>query len=234
MALDTAVIFLPSLKVGGDFVDVIRRPDREETMLLLGDVSGKGFDSAFVSLRIERELREMAREPGHPPTILARRINQSVCAELDGRMPFTLFIGCLTERRLRYLSAGHDSAVLLHKERAEYLPATMPLLGFAGDVECVEQEVALEPGDMIFIYSDGLRELCYPESTPRNPSALAADLAFRRERAQTAADIAQGLTDRIVELTGLVGEDTGGLLPACARRPRGGSDDITAIVTWAH
>ncbi|HXW06696.1 MAG TPA: SpoIIE family protein phosphatase [Vicinamibacterales bacterium] len=152
-------VSIPAREVGGDFFNYFALPDGR-LALLVGDVSGKGVGAALLMANVQATLR--ARMPLE--TDLAR-LADALDAEIDANTPrgvyLTLFLGILDVDRgmLRYVNAGHNPQFLL-RARGGILPLSttgMPIALYPGH-GYAESEVAIEAGDLLFFYTDGLVE----------------------------------------------------------------------------
>jgi serine phosphatase RsbU (regulator of sigma subunit)/PAS domain-containing protein len=155
--------------VGGDFYDVYRTPDGWG--LAVGDVSGKGEEVAAVTAAARHAIRVLARRCVDPGEVLAGA-NEIVLAEelaLDGGF-VTANIAHLAwqEDSLRVVlgSAGHPAAVLLRSDgRAQMTSGGGLPLGLFPDAEPTTQELALDDGDILFFYTDGVAQARGPDNT---------------------------------------------------------------------
>ena len=155
--------------VGGDFYDVYRTPDGWG--LAVGDVSGKGEEVAAVTAAARHAIRVLARRCADPGEVLAGA-NEIVLAEelaLDGGF-VTANIAHLAwqEDSLRVVlgSAGHQAAVLLRSDgRAQMTSGGGLPLGLFPDAEPAIQELALDDGDILFFYTDGVAQARGPDNT---------------------------------------------------------------------
>ena len=155
--------------VGGDFYDVYRTPDGWG--LAVGDVSGKGDEVAAVTAAARHAIRVLARRCADPGEVLAGA-NEIVLAEelaLDGGF-VTANIAHLAwqEESLRVVlgSAGHPPAVLLRSDGRVLMTSGGGLpLGLFPDSEPATQELALDDGDILFFYTDGVAQARGPDNT---------------------------------------------------------------------
>ncbi|MGZ5890622.1 MAG: PP2C family protein-serine/threonine phosphatase, partial [Hyphomicrobium sp.] len=135
---------------------------------LVGDVSGKGAPAAMFMART-RSLVRMASELWQrmgvdelSPARIADAVNRELCQNNDERMFVTLFLGFLDTRTgvLGYINAGHPMPHLLRVsgvvEQIDGKPE-VPLAVRLGKVY-QDRTVILQPGDVIFVYSDGVIE----------------------------------------------------------------------------
>jgi PAS domain S-box-containing protein len=161
--LELADYYQPALEeagVGGDFSDVFAA-DKGVTFLVVGDLSGKGLAAASQVATVRNMLRFAlynGRSLAGPVTTLSRTL-----VENDLLTGFaTLFVGRFDAhtRLLSYVNCGQDAGLVLRAEtgQIEELPATGPVLGGFPEANYTEQEVRLESGDVLALYTDGLTE----------------------------------------------------------------------------
>ena len=156
-------------EVGGDFYDVYRTPDGWG--LAVGDVSGKGEEAAAVTAAARYAIRVLARRSADPGEVLAGA-NEIVLAEelaLDGGF-VTANVAHLAWQgdKLRVLlgSAGHPAAAVLRSDGRVLMASGGGLpLGLFADAEPATQELTLDDGDILFLYTDGLAQARGPENT---------------------------------------------------------------------
>jgi serine phosphatase RsbU (regulator of sigma subunit) len=158
-AAEIAGISVPAREVGGDFFNYFDLPDGR-LALLVGDVSGKGVSAALLMANAQATLRARL-----PLEFDLAKLADSFDRELDRNTPrsvyLTLFIGILEEhgRVLRYVNAGHNPQFLIRRRGGiEPLSSTgLPIALYAGH-GYFEAKVTVEPGDLLFFYTDGLVE----------------------------------------------------------------------------
>ena len=152
-------VSIPAREVGGDFFNYFVLPDGR-LALLVGDVSGKGVSAALLMANIQATLR--ARLPHETDLAqLADRLDRELDQNTPGEVYLTLFLAILDldGRTLRYINAGHNPQFLQRVGGGtEPLGSTgMPIALYAGH-GYFEARVALNPGDLLFFYTDGLVE----------------------------------------------------------------------------
>jgi len=165
----TYVAATEDAEVGGDFYDVYRTPDGWG--LAVGDVSGKGEEAAAVTAAARHAIRVLARRCADPGEVLAGA-NEIVLAEelaLDGGF-VTANIAHLAwqDDTLRVVlgSAGHPAAVVLRSDGGILMASGGGLpLGLFPDAEPATQELAMEDGDILFLYTDGVAQARGPGNT---------------------------------------------------------------------
>jgi len=148
----------PEAEVGGDFYNLIGLGE-QRFGLVLGDVGGKGLQAAVLAARLQPALMALLLRPGATPAGVLNDLQPFWVAVAQDRIA-TLFLACLdaSQGLLTYCCAGHEPPLLWrgdHLERLEHgFPPLLPLL-----VEpYVDQKIRLDPGDLLFVFSDGLTE----------------------------------------------------------------------------
>jgi serine phosphatase RsbU (regulator of sigma subunit) len=157
------------LEVGGDFYDVYRTPDGWG--LAVGDVCGKGEEAPAVTAAVRHAIRVLARRCADPGEVLART-NEIVLAEeftSDGGF-VTASVAHLAWQdlglRVVVASAGHPAAVLLRPDGGVRMMSGGGLpLGLFPDAEPATQDVVMDPGDVLVLYTDGVAQARGPENS---------------------------------------------------------------------
>jgi sigma-B regulation protein RsbU (phosphoserine phosphatase) len=145
--------------VGGDYFDFLERsPGR--VGLVLADVSGKGISAALLMATLQASLRSQHLALPDPAELL-RAVNRLFYPSAAPNRFATLFFGDYDDatRRLRYVNCGHNAPALLRAGGGvERLDATATVLGLFEELTCDVAEVAVEPGDVLLVFSDGASE----------------------------------------------------------------------------
>jgi serine phosphatase RsbU (regulator of sigma subunit) len=152
-------------EAGGDFYDVY--PSRDGWGMAIGDVCGTGPDTAAVTAAARHAIRALAHLDADPTAVL-RAINDIMLTEDFGGRFVTADAGHLSWREgrlhLSLSSAGHPGPVLLRPDgRTQVLNGGGLPLGIFPDAEPATQELDLETGDLVFLYTDGLTSACGPD-----------------------------------------------------------------------
>jgi len=158
-----AGISLPARQVGGDYYDFIRLPDGK-ILFVMADVSGKGVPAALLMSSVRAALHSMPTGSERPAEIVAR-LNGFVHASTSTSEFVTAFIGFLdgTSGKLSFVNAGHDPPFVIKPDGTlERLEEGGILLGAFAGAEYKDSTAALQPGDTLFLYTDGLSEALDP------------------------------------------------------------------------
>src|SRR3954452_23243040 len=148
-------------RVGGDFYDVFGR-GLNEWAVVIGDVSGKGAPAAAVTALARYTLRTASANAPTPSValdalneaLLERRRDQEFCSVAvaymklkDDRLEVKLSLG------------GHPPAIVNRASgRVELVGQPGMLIGFAHDPPLHDDDLLLEPGDTLLLYTDGVTD----------------------------------------------------------------------------
>jgi sigma-B regulation protein RsbU (phosphoserine phosphatase) len=158
--LEVGLHYRPSRLLSGDFYDVSVSGPPDRLTLIVGDVMGKGIPAALLRTGLQASIRALCGEVASPGLVL-KKANQHFMASSSSRTIASVFLGVMdpVAGRLDYASAGHLPP-LIRKRSGEWqaLEATGMVLGAFESAPYVERSVALEPGEVIVLYSDGITE----------------------------------------------------------------------------
>ncbi len=148
--------YRPAQEVGGDFFQIIPlEGDRTgSTLILLGDVSGKGLKAAMTVSLIVGAARTLAKFAPQPAELL-NELNQRLAGRLDGGFVTCLAMSLAPDGKCVLSSAGHPAPYLNKRELD--LPGSLPL-GVLAAATYEEETITLQEGDHFALYTDGLLE----------------------------------------------------------------------------
>ena len=187
--VDLFATMTPAKEVGGDLFD-FRKLDENHLFITIADVSGKGVPAALFMVAAITNLRNAVAALQRPDDLKSaiENTNDSLCANNDGGLFVTAFSGVLdlSTGIFRYVNAGHNPPLIRRRGKDfEELPMELNfVLGGWDDWQYVQQEIRLEAGDMIFLYTDGVTEAA--DSTGKLYS-LERLQQFLNTRAETAS-----------------------------------------------
>ena len=147
-------------EVGGDFYDFYKLDDNT-VAFLVADVSGKGIPAAMFMMTAKTIIKDLA-ERGLPVNDVFTLANEKLCENNESGMFVTAWMGILDLKsgKLQYSNAGHNPPIIKHSNgTVEYLKsrAGFVLAGMDG-IRYRVNELQLERGDRIFLYTDGVTE----------------------------------------------------------------------------
>jgi sigma-B regulation protein RsbU (phosphoserine phosphatase) len=146
--------------MGGDFYDIFVLPDGR-LAVLIADVTGKGIPAAFYSALVLSHIKALCARYRSPRTIGAKTNRFLFDLDPDSTMFVTMFLGILDQKtgKLTYVSAGHEPAILLRRDRRiELLESKGLMLGIFEESILKQKTVILEPNDLLVVYTDGLTD----------------------------------------------------------------------------
>ena len=169
---DIYALMDPAREVGGDFYDFFLIDD-EHLCVIVADVSGKGIPAALFMMSAKIILDNNAMM-GKSPAEIMRDTNTAVCAGNQEEMFITVWLGILeiSTGKLTACNAGHEYPAMKKKGgRFEMLrDKHCFVVGGVPDAVYREYEIQMEPGDSLFLYSDGL-----PEAMDRDKQLFTTD-----------------------------------------------------------
>jgi len=157
----------PALGVGGDYYDFLALPGGR-LGIALGDVSGKGIAAALMMASLEASLRAEAMRGTDDLAALVQNVNRLVYEATAENRYATFFYAQYNSstRCLSYVNAGHNPPMLFRKRESgwqtERLEAGGTVLGLLPQVPYRQAVLALESGDLLVIYTDGVSEAMNP------------------------------------------------------------------------
>jgi phosphoserine phosphatase RsbU/P len=185
-AVDLHAEMHPARAIGGDFYDFFPI-DGDRLAVTVADVSGKGIPAALFMAVSRTVLR--TGERGDDMARDMEGANRLLSADNAASMFVTAFHGVFDLKTgvLHYCNAGHNAPYLLRATGgSEKLPATGIPFGVDGDRPYRVAETMLRPGDVLFVYSDGISEAFNPQGEEFGTARLEAALEEVRGRSAAA------------------------------------------------
>ncbi|MFI7211429.1 SpoIIE family protein phosphatase [Micromonospora maritima] len=200
------------LKVGGDWYDTVGLPDGR-IGIVVGDCVGHGLRAATVMGQLRSACRALLLQDASPAQTLVAL--DRFAALLPGASCATVFCGVLDPAtgRLRYSSAGHPPAIVVHPDGTPQLleqGRSRPLAVRAG-LERPEAETTVPARATLMLYTDGLVER---RRQPLTVGIAHATAAIRQGRGTPVEDLATEVMDQLT--------------------PEGGYDDDVAVLLYRH
>ena len=162
----------PAKHVGGDFVDVVG-PSEGLAFFVVGDVSGKGVTAALFMAAAQSAVKSAFLKRADITAMdsaikgIAEETNRRLC----GQNPMGMFVTSmlavvnLENATVDYVCAGHDPPYLIDAQGSRRaLPLTGGLaMGLMDDFEYPSGRIILQPGETMFVYTDGLTDMTNPQ-----------------------------------------------------------------------
>ena len=181
----------PAREVGGDFYDYFAI-DAEHLGFVMADVSGKGVPAALFMAITRTLLKATALFVASPPLCI-RKLNDLLARENEQMMFVTIFYGVLhlPSGQVHYVNAGHNPPYWLRGDASVQAVARTGGMAVAisEDFPYREGTLTLAPGEMLFLYTDGITEAFNPDAQEYGDARLASVLQGLNQRPTTPADI---------------------------------------------
>ena len=169
--VDIAFATRPQNTVAGDYYDAFLRPTPDAAsqppslLIVVADVAGKSVPAALLMATFQSGLRALSSTPASLDEIVTGLDRYARAHSLEGRRFTTAFLAELdTEtREMRYVNAGHNDPILRRASgQIERLTTGGPPFGIPlftdSEIAYASGSVQLQPGDLLFIFTDGVAE----------------------------------------------------------------------------
>ena len=195
---DIFPFMMPAREVGGDLYDIVKLDDNR-IMISIGDVCGKGIPASLFMAVTQTVMRLVVRF-GQDLQAEVDAANKLLVANNPQDMFTTLFCGVLdlTSGTLTYCNCGHNPVLFLRSGESTfgYLRNCGPPLGVVDHVSYKPQSIVVTPGDMLFLYTDGVTEAEDPAQDLFGTKRL--EQAILEVRGQTAQQAVDHVVARVV------------------------------------
>lgn len=145
--------YRPAAEVGGDFFQVIPLGSGR-TLVVIGDVSGKGLRAAMIVSMIVGMLRSTSGF-SEEPAVLLEELNRGLCGRTDGGFATCLIVRLDGNGELAVANAGHPSPYI---NGAEIPFAGSVPLGLVQESMYAQANVQMQQGDVAVLMTDGVAE----------------------------------------------------------------------------
>jgi sigma-B regulation protein RsbU (phosphoserine phosphatase) len=190
----------PANTVGGDFYDILPRPDGT-VIVALGDVAGKASPAALLMALLLAMMRTLVEE-GLTIAELVPRLNVQVGRHAPPSRFITLFVASYDPRTgdMQFVNAGQTPPLLRRRDGAiERLTTGGIALGMFEGSTYSAGAAHLDPGDALVMYSDGITEAEDPAGVAFDEAGLERTLALYPGTfpEATAASVGQAIFDAV-------------------------------------
>lgn len=178
--VQVAAFSQPAQIVGGDYFDFFRFRNGAHGFAI-ADVMGKGMPASLLMASLQASLRILAPEHDSPATVM-QRLNALFAHNTQLIKFITIFLGSFDPqtRVLEYCNAGHNPPVLARKcgenFHFEWLKPTGAAIGLVESFNFGIAKIALQSGDMLLLYTDGLTEAMNAQDEEYGEQRLSAVL----------------------------------------------------------
>jgi phosphoserine phosphatase RsbU/P len=155
---ELAYRYEPFGPVSGDYCDVLRAPDAEGLIVLLGDISGKGVAASMLMAHLHASMRTLMGF-GLPLHQLVQRANHVFCESTMANHYATLVATRFAPSgTLEICNAGHCPPLHVRGGEVSAIDATGVPVGLFCVREYGVKTLSMEPGDVLVLYTDGMTE----------------------------------------------------------------------------
>ncbi len=190
---------VPAESVGGDFF-LLARLDRDRTGVLIGDVSGHGYQAALV-MALALSAAAIHVQAAFDPSIAVEAVQRSLADELTStEMSLTLCYAVIDSRaqELRFANAGHPHAFRLGADGScTRLAAVAPPIGFS-DTTIEECVMSWRAGDRLVLFTDGIAD-ARDEADRRLGEAAVLRMLGTMTHGETPEDILAALFTQVAD-----------------------------------
>ena len=158
--MNIAAFSRPAQIVGGDYFDFVDFKDGAHGFVM-SDVSGHGVSAGMFMSSLQTAFHTLVPDADSPLSVL-ERINRLYIHNINFTTFVTTFLGKYDPqtRVMSYANAGHNSAYLYRMAENEevWLRPTGPAIGLVERFSIYKEDVKMEPGDILLLYTDGITE----------------------------------------------------------------------------
>jgi phosphoserine phosphatase RsbU/P len=190
----------PANTVGGDFYDILPLDDGR-VVVTVGDVAGKGSPAALLMALLLAMMRTLVDEKLEPDELVTR-LNVQVSRHAPGSRFITLFYAVYDPSTglLTYVNAGHTQPLLIRNGgTVERLTEGGIALGMFEHSRYHTGSTAIQPNELIAIYSDGITEAEDPNGRPFDEAGL--ENVLKSTLAQEISDVGSSVVRAVEHYT---------------------------------
>ncbi|HPH03250.1 MAG TPA: SpoIIE family protein phosphatase [Spirochaetota bacterium] len=206
-------LYQPSVYIGGDFFNVIELTEQHLAFYLL-DVSGHGVSAALSAVSVSSLLNSSGSregllydEQGAPasPALVASRLNQRFQCKGPRGFYFTIFYAVLDLQTLsmRYIRAGQTCPLVMRQGQCITVDEGTIPVGFFPEHTYTDNEMQMQIGDTIILFSDGVNETSDAEGIMFGVERI--EKHFMTLEKEESTDVLERLAGQLRRYSGLPG-----------------------------
>lgn len=197
----------PAKEVGGDFYDFFFIDDNH-LALVIADVSGKGVPAALFMVIAKTLIKDRANinlsGEDYSPARILKYVNEQLCENNKNELFVTVWLAIIDMQTGEAISAnaGHEYPAICRKDekyeliKDKHSPAVATIEG----IKFRDQEFKLNPGDSLFVYTDGVTEATNADGELFGEQRLVD--ALNRDEKASASDILKHVREDVDEFVG--------------------------------
>jgi len=165
--LDVAAFSRPAQIIGGDYFDFFQFRNGTHG-LVIADVMGHGISASLLMSSLQTALHTLIPDNDSASNVI-QRVNRYYLHNINLTTFVTVFLGQYDPARhvLTYCNAGHNPPLFYRKEDKgkdpiRWLKPTGAAIGLVEEYKLRSEEIMLQEGDVVVLYTDGLSEATNP------------------------------------------------------------------------
>jgi len=203
--LELCGLMEPAKEIGGDYYDFVTLPGKDDSAVVIGDVSGKGVAAGLLMSMVKAAIFTLSEEKISPKELLLR-LNRMLYRSV-GSQKFMTLLYLLWQPQAQafiYSSAGHEH-ILVFRSQTQTLETIQSggfMLGMLPDIDSFleERQLNLALKDKILLYTDGVTEA---ENAAGDRFGLEKlKESFKKYSRQPPAELIQAIKDEVYAFIG--------------------------------
>jgi phosphoserine phosphatase RsbU/P len=146
---------VPCLAIGGDFYDAVVLDGC--VCVAIADVSGKGVSAAIVAATLQGIIHSQLLAGQNLPEI-ASLVNQFLCTRNVGKYATMILLKLFPDGGVEYMNCGHIQPLSVLGTRMRRLEESNLIVGLISEASYTSTHFKLEPGERLFLVTDGITE----------------------------------------------------------------------------
>jgi sigma-B regulation protein RsbU (phosphoserine phosphatase) len=188
----------PASECGGDWWYYFKSGPR--VFVCIGDATGHGASAALITSAARSAVSLIETSPSITPASFLQMLNRAIYVSSKGHIQMTFFVACIDpdKNKMTYANASHNAPYMIKKsaepiKKKDLIPLLSEDQGFRLGQEISsrygEVVIDFEPGDRLFLYTDGLTDIENPDGKLWEERGLIKSLtsaATKNDNIQTA------------------------------------------------
>ena len=181
----TAAASIACRAVGGDFFDYVDLPSGGFGFIV-GDVAGKGSPAALLAAAVLGMFSAEAMHQPGPASVITRLNHGLFRRAIESRFLTTFYAIVGRDGDFTYCNAGHNAPILVSASGIRRLDTGGMVLGVFENAQFDEETMALQPGDIVVAFSDGVTEALNPAGDEFTDDRLLASVRAHQSKSPEA------------------------------------------------
>lgn len=195
----------PCRTVSGDYYDFVLRPNGQ-LYFVIADVSGKGMTAALLMAGLQSSFRIFSKSDPTPGQLVGQ-LNSALRENLPQSKFVTLFAGRLNAETgvVEFANAGHTPPLHVCRDHCDELNSTDLILGLFPTTHYRDQQLTLQKGDALVMFTDGVTEAEAQDGSELGPDKVCSSM--RALHGMNAPEIAERLEQIVSDHVGAAAQN---------------------------